>query len=181
MKYRVLLSISVALALLLTAPGFSGATRLDVDRRLQRRSESVLPDGFVPAAVLARRPARYVVTLKAPSVAQRVLGAKAAGGRLSSSAQQSAYDDALGSQSGALQAARRAGGEVVYRYGTLINGFSADLKARAARVLAARSDVASVRPAPLVRPALTSSVPFIGARKVWRGRGFPDQGSAARG
>ena len=178
---RVLLGVALGVTLAVSGSGLSVAAPPDADPRLRRRAENLIPDGFVPASVRARRPSRYFVLLRGPSVAERVLDAQGTGQTLSRVEQARVRSEALGSQSSALQAAQRAGGRVVFRFGTLLNGFSADLTADAAAALAARPDVASVAPVPLVRPGLTSSVPFIGARKVWRGRGFTGDGIRGQG
>src|SRR5215217_1953430 len=103
------------MGLLLTAPGLSGAARRDVDRRLHRRIENVIPKGFVPPSVRARRPARYFVRLREPAVAQQVVVAEATGRTLSKQAQSEIRSEALASQASALAAARQAGGKVAFR------------------------------------------------------------------
>jgi subtilisin family serine protease len=70
-------------------------------------------------------------------------------------------------QLSALDAARTSGGEIVFRYGRLVNGFSVELPAGVADRLAARGDVVSVTPVGVISPAIDSSVPFIGARRAW--------------
>ncbi|MFN2488925.1 MAG: S8 family serine peptidase [Actinomycetota bacterium] len=178
MRHRVAVALALSLALILAAPGLSGATPRD-DPRLSSRRENILPEGFVPAAVRARQPARYAVVLEAPSVADRVVAAKAAGAPLSGAAQTQARDAARAAQEAVVGAAESAGGEVVYRFATLLNGFSAELTSDAAAALARRPDVASVQPVQRITGSLASSVPQIGAPKVWRGNTFG--GKKARG
>lgn len=128
------------------------------------RPHSGVPEGFMPAAVRADSGlGRYIVVMDAPSVAT-AMEAQALGG----SAQKRVAAGARTSQRGAIAAARSAGGKVVFRYDTLLNGFSARMSPGAAAELASRSDVASVEPVSVVRRMNETSVPFIGATKVWR-------------
>jgi subtilisin family serine protease len=136
------------------------------------RANGTVPDGFRPAALRAGQLGRYFVVMNSDAVAQR---AHAAGG-LPARAQRRVARAARASQSGALARARALGGDVVYRYDTLVNGFSADLSPKAASALAARADVRSVQPVSIVRALNESSVPFIGATDVWDQFGARGQG-----
>src|SRR5687768_1724090 len=78
----------------------------------QRRSGG-LPQGFVPA-IARNATGRYFVRVDAPSVANRVSSARAA---------------VL--QEDVLHAARRLGAHIAYRFTRVMNGFSAELSARA--------------------------------------------------
>ena len=82
----------------------------------------------------------------------------------------------MAAQAGALTQARSLGGRIVFQYGTLINGFSAQLSPSAAAELAKRPDVASVQPVSIILLDNASSVPFIGATKVWQQFGAKGQG-----
>jgi len=136
------------------------------------RPHSGVPSGFEPAAARADGGlGRYFVVIDGPSVATRVEAGATSGG-----AQRAAADDARSSQQGAISEARAGGAEIVYRYDTLINGFSAQMSPRTAAELAARTDVASVQPVSIVRKLNESSVPFIGATKVWKKLGAEGKG-----
>jgi len=141
-------------------------------RRASRAEGPVLPDGFRPA--VARDVGRhvYLVRLTEPSLALRLRDR----GRIAPSAQRAALEDILAGQASAIGAARALGGEVRFRFGRVVNGFSVVLGAAAAARLADHPDVSLVVPASRVTPALTSSVPFIGAPAVWR-----DHGARGRG
>jgi subtilisin family serine protease len=144
----------VCLVVLLIA-GASAAP--EADGLSDRRPKGGFPQGFVPA--IARNATdRYFVRVDA-----------AAGNRVS-------VARAAGLQEDALQAARRLGGRIAYRYTRVVNGFSAELSARAAAALAARDDVRSVSPVPVIRPTLESSVPFIGVPEVWEDLGVKGKG-----
>jgi len=128
------------------------------------RPHSGVADGFVPAALASERSlGRYIVVMDGPSVASATED-----GNLSGDAEKQVAAEARLSQKGALRAARAAGGDVVYRYDTLLNGFSAQMSAKAASELAGRSDVASVQLVSIVQKLNETSVPFIGATKVWK-------------
>ncbi len=65
---------------------------------------------------------------------------------------------------------------MIYRYDTLLNGFSANLSPDAVSKLAARDDVRSVQPVSVVEKLNESSVPFIGGTRVWHDFGARGQG-----
>ena len=173
MKRRAALILVVSIALIAGSPGLSVASRDRSTGRSNRRAETTgAPKGFVPAVAAAHRLARYFVVMKAPAVADRMLGA----GGVAPSAQPLAKAEALASQSGAIAQARSLGGQIVFRYGTLINAFSATLSPRAAAEMARRPDVGSVQPVSIIVKQNETSVPFIGANEVWDKFGARGQG-----
>ena len=137
------------------------------------RAPSGLPDGFEPAVLRAQDNLnRYFVVVDGPYVASEARGGRS----LSSSQQRNAAAAARASQEGAVSAARSLGGDVIYRYDTLLNGFSANLSPDAVSKLAARADVRSVQPVSVVEKLNESSVPFIGGTRVWQDFGARGQG-----
>ena len=158
------------------SPAHPVAATKSVDGRVNRRVETRVPKGFVPAVAVKSGVGRYFVVMKAPGVAQRVSAARLVGKTLSGPAQRHARSVTLGTQRAALAQARDAGGKIVFRYSTLINGFSAALSPSAARKLAVRPDVASVQPVSIVKLDNSTSVPFIGAPSVWKKFGAQGQG-----
>jgi subtilisin family serine protease len=185
MKVRSVLSTALALVMIASLYSFAGAAPRSKERSASRirhsvhggrytsRAERLLPKKFVPAVAGSSRLGRYFVVMKAAGVAQRVA---AAHGRLSGADQRQAQALALQSQGGAIRQAQSMGGRIVFRYGTLVNAFSAKLSPRAARSLAQRPDVASVQPVSIVVLHNESSVPFIGAPQVWSQFGAQGQG-----
>ncbi len=136
------------------------------------RGNSSLPDGFEPAVLRAQNGLnRYFVVVDGPSIASR---SKA--GALSGRQQENAAAAARQSQTAAIAATRSLGGDVIFRYDTLIDGFSATLSPDAASQMAQRSDVSSVQPVSIVQKDNETSVPFIGATKVWHDFGARGQG-----
>jgi minor extracellular serine protease Vpr len=165
------IAVAAVLAAAGIAVGAPGSEDL-ADTRAERAS-SALPEGFQPAVVRAQQGVgRYFVVVDGPSVAQRVRDA----GGLSGARQSKVARSARQSQSGALAAARALGGDVVFRYDTLVNGFSAELSPAAAAELAARPDVRSVQPVAIVQRLNETSVPFIGATDVWEDLNVRGQG-----
>jgi minor extracellular serine protease Vpr len=130
--------------------------------RERARDGAGLPDGFTPA-VAKQAPGRYFVVMDSPSVAQRLKGAA------DTSAARAAAAVVHQSQEGAIAETRSLGGNVIFRYDVLLNGFSAVLDREAAERLAARPDVAAIQPVSVVHQENETSVPFIGAPKVWKG------------
>jgi subtilisin family serine protease len=130
----------------------------------ERGDDSGLSDGFQPAVVRAQQGlGRYFVVMDQPAVAQEMR----AQGELTGSAQRGVAAAARDSQAAAIGDAQSLGGKVIFRYDTLVNGFSANLSPSAAGALADRSDVKSVQPVSIVRKLNETSVPFIGATDIW--------------
>ncbi len=128
------------------------------------RSHSSVPADFVPAAIAANQDlGRYFVTMSGDSVVSAMRG-----GATSDSAQEATANAARASQEPAIAETQSAGGKVIFRYDTLVNGFSAAMSPQAASDLAERSDVDAVEPVSIVQKMNESSVPFIGATKVWK-------------
>jgi subtilisin family serine protease len=173
MHRRVVTTLALTIALIAALPGLSGASRDGLMGRFNRRAETRgAPKGFVPAVAAAGATSRYFVVMKAPAVADRMRG----GGSLAPSVRRQARVNALSSQAAAISQARSVGGRVVFRYGTLINAFSATLSSQAAAAMARRPDVASVQPVSIIVRENSTSVPFIGGNKVWNTLGARGQG-----
>lgn len=176
MRRSLILAVGLSLALMVQGIAWSASQQSSLSsevRRSLRSERSGLPDGFVPAAVRARKLGRYFVEMKAPSAAETIGRGTAAQVAAPS---RNAAAEALSSQEGAISQARSLGGSIVFRYGILVNAFSARLSAKAAAALAQRSDVRSVQPVAIVRADLETSVPFIKAPQVWHDFGVRGQG-----
>jgi minor extracellular serine protease Vpr len=171
MKVRSIVAVLGVVALVASFPATSVAgTKAASNPRATRHLETSLK-GFTPAVAASARLSRYYVVMDAPSLADRV-----AGRTQSASLERQARASALASQTSAIAQARSLGGRVVFRYGTLVNAFSAVLTPLAAQRLSVRSDVASVQPVSIVTLDNSTSVPFIGATKVWQKYGAQGQG-----
>jgi subtilisin family serine protease len=179
MKVRSVLSTALAVFMIASLYSFAGAAPRSDARskaraqagRYTSRLETTVPKNFVPAVAAAKRLGRYYVVMKASSVADRIRSS-----RISGSDQSQAKALALRSQESAIRQAQSLGGRVIFRYGTLVNAFSAKLSARAATALAQRPDVASVQPVSIIKLNNSTSVPFIGAPQVWNTFGTRGQG-----
>ncbi|MGE5461239.1 MAG: S8 family serine peptidase [Solirubrobacterales bacterium] len=167
MRLRAVLSGALVMLLALSTPTLAAPER----GRSARDGERVLPKGFVPAVVRSQQTQRWFVQMRTPSVVERNLRAP--------SAQRAASADALSSQTAAIRQVESLGGSVVFRYSLLVNAFSVQMSADAARALAARPDVRLVEPVTIVRALETEnsdSVPFIGATKVNQKLGVKGKG-----
>jgi subtilisin family serine protease len=161
------LASGMALVLLVTG-GASGASNTDWAKgRFAQRGEVSVPEGYEPA-VARSRTGRYFVVMRAPSASQRYVASRRAGAPMSARAQRDAGSTALASQQNAVNAVESRGGSVFYRYSRLVNAFSARMSVGTAAQIARRSDVVSVQPVGIARATLESSVPLIGAPKVWK-------------
>ncbi|MFB3738174.1 MAG: S8 family serine peptidase [Candidatus Velamenicoccus archaeovorus] len=160
---RTILAVLALVALLLPAAAAAREGRGIGERR-------TWPKGFVPAVARADRLARYFVQMRAPS------SAETGGAKLTRAVQSRAVSNALAAQRGAIAQAEQLGGTVVFRYARLVNAFSVQMTTSAAAQLARRADVARVEPVPVVTRLNDTSVPFIGAPKVWKDLGVKGQG-----
>jgi subtilisin family serine protease len=171
LRRSLALAVGLVLVLAVQGSGQSAPQQHDAAHRA-RLANAGLPENFVPATIRARQLGRYFVQMKAPAVADAVLKS----GASTSAPQRIAAAGALRAQEGAIAQAKSLGGTITFRYKVLVNAFSAQLSAKAAAVLAHRSDVRSVQPVSIVRMSLTTSVPFIGADQVWEDFGVRGQG-----
>ncbi|MGH2828700.1 MAG: S8 family serine peptidase [Actinomycetota bacterium] len=152
----------------LGAPSRTGSREVRDLRRITRPSE-----GYKPMFLRRSAAGRYIVTLEASSVAERLLKRQIS----SPSAQRTVTRSIESSQAPVIRATESLGGRVIYRYSRLINGLSVELGRGDALELARRSDVQSVEPVGRVDLENSTSVPFIGAPAVWnqhraRGKGM---------
>ena len=169
-------ALSVVVSLAVQGAAWSASQTARSHRQSLRSETRGLADGYVPAAVRASELGRYFVEMKAPSASETVLGRRpTAGGRISAPTRDAAAE-ALGSQRSAIAQVRSLGGSVVFRYGLLVNAFSARMSVQAASALAERADVRSVEPVGIVMKSLTTSVPFIRAPEVWKDFGVRGEG-----
>ena len=179
MRRSLILAVGLSLALFVQGVAWSAsqqAQSVSERGRALRAERGALPDGYVPAAVRARQLGRYFVEMKAPSAADVALNRRGVSGGATAAPTRDAAAEALGSQEGAIAQARSLGGTIVYRYGILVNAFSARLTGQAAAALVQRADVRSVQPVAVVQKSLSTSVPFIGAPQVWQGFGVRGEG-----
>lgn len=165
MRRRALAASALVALVALSVPAAVAAP----DRgRQSSRDESILPAGFRPAILSMDRTGRYFVMMDVPSVVDR--------GRLAPAAQRAAAAAAFRSQAAAIAEAESLGARVIFRYSRLVNGFSAEMSAEAAAVVAARSDVVLVEPVAIVQRLNETSVPFVGAPAVWKDLGVRGKG-----
>ena len=165
MRLRVVSACALVVLVALSVPAFGA---VDMDRRRVSRNEGALPAGFQPAVLSQRADGRFFVQLRTPAVLER--------GSLGATAQRDAATAVLRSQAGAIREAEAAGGTVIFRYSKLVNAFSVQISAAGAAALAQRADVALVERVPIVVRHNETSVPFIGAPKVWKNLGAKGQG-----
>ena len=97
---------------------------------------------------------------------------------LSGADQEATANAADASQQSAIAETKASGGKILFRYDTLLNGYSAQMSPQVASELANRSDVASVQPVDIVHREgnATHSPTFIGATKVGKKLGAKGQG-----
>jgi minor extracellular serine protease Vpr len=175
LRARAFLASLLVLTLAAGAQGLAAAGGAQDRRTTTTRATGGLPRGFVPAAARPSATGRYFVNLEAPSLAERIFSARAAGRSAARSSQQQELAQVRASQQDAIRAAEGSG-TVIFRYGRLVNAFSAELSPAAAEALRRNPDVASVEPVSVVRRTNESSVPFIGTEKIYDKLGVKGQG-----
>jgi subtilisin family serine protease len=175
MRRSLIVAVGVSLALFVQGAAWSSTQSPQLGRQIRRGEAGSRLDGYVPAVIRARQLGRYFVEMKTPSAADAVLRRTGRGSSPSRPTQDAAAT-ALHSQESAIAQVRSLGGSVVFRYGILINAFSARMSAQSAATLAQRADVRSVQPVGIVQESLTTSVPFIGAPQVWSQFGVRGEG-----
>jgi len=147
MRFRSRAAVVLGAGLLIAAVA-TGVSQGAPGASDERGDAPGLSEGFKPAAVRAQQDlGRYFVVTEGQSVAQATKRAD----DLSAAAERQVAAAARDSQAGAISAARSLGGQVLFRYDTLINGFSANLSPSAASDLAARDDVKAVQPVSIVQ------------------------------
>jgi minor extracellular serine protease Vpr len=173
MRRSLIVAVGLSLALFVQGAAWSSTQSPTGERHVLRNEGGSRLDGYVPAVIRARQLSRYFVEMKAPSAADALV--RRTGSSVTAPTRDAAAE-ALQSQESAIGQVRSLGGSVVFRYGILVNAFSAQLSAQAAATLAQRADVRSVQPVGIVQKTLTTSVPFIGAPQVWNQFGVRGQG-----
>ena len=168
MRLRATIAAATVLALAIPISAFAASDA--VDRRTTGRGEGMLPKDFRPAVLSLDRVGRYFVQLKTPSLAKRVVARTLLGTEADTTSK------VLSSQNAAVDDVEDRGGTVLFRYAKLVNAFSALMTGRDAMAIADRADVIRVEPVPVVVRQNETSVPFIGAPKVWRKLGVKGQG-----
>jgi subtilisin family serine protease len=167
-RVRTVLAAALVILVALSVPAVARTDAGGAGRATSRGERFQLPDGFRPAVTRMDRSGRYFVQLKAPSVLDLE--------RLSPSAQRAAAADVMRSQAAAIRQVEAMGGTVIFRYTRLVNAFSAELSAEAVAAMSARSDVALVERVPIVVRTNSTSIPFIGAKKVHNKLGVQGKG-----
>ena len=124
-----------------------------------------------PSAIAPSPTGRYFVTFHTPALADRL-----ARGTGALTTQRSAVREALALQAGAIDLVARSGGRLGYRFARLVNGFSAEMTSATAGLVAGLPGVEGVEPVGVARRSTSTSVPFIGARKVWSRYGATGRG-----
>jgi subtilisin family serine protease len=167
MRLRTIIAVAAVLAL---AIPISAAAAPEAGRRTASRAEGGLPKGFEPAVLSLDRVGRYFVELKAAPLADRIQTHTLLG------TESETVSRVFSSQNAAIADVQSRGGTVLFRYARLVNAFSALMTGRDAMEIANRPDVVRVEAVPIVVRENETSVPFIGAPKVWKKLGVKGQG-----
>lgn len=175
MRIRIALTAALVVLVALAVPG--AALDRDAGSRAAARSSRAsegfqLPEGFRPAVAREEADGVYLVQLRGASLTERL----SARGTMTAATQRASVASILASQEAAIRAAEQLGGSVRFRFARTLNGFSVAMSPQAAAALAARPGVRAIARAGRVMPTLESSVPFIGAPKVWQRHGAQGKG-----
>jgi minor extracellular serine protease Vpr len=127
-------------------------------------------------AMLDDRQLTVVLQLDGRPVAAYQAAARARGTRLTNAQRAAIRARLAGRQAALAPKIAAAGGRVGFKLRDAYNGISVRIARSRVAELAALPGVAAVRPTHLIRPALTQSVPFIGAPAAWGDLGLTGKG-----
>jgi minor extracellular serine protease Vpr len=177
LRFKAVSAVALAIVLIGSAAVFAAPNSAHTKATELRSDRAQMPKGFVPASAREASLGRYFVVMKAPALVDRIKHGSNGGVPVRAATQRALNAQVQESQRGALAAAQASGGKIVFRYSRLVNAFSVQISRAGAAALARRPEVQAVQPVSIVHKTLESSVPLIGATKVWdelgvRGKGI---------
>jgi minor extracellular serine protease Vpr len=165
MRRRVFATLSAfALVFGMAAPGTVAAAGVT---RFQRVSTAAIDPQILPFLIDKSRLVNVMVELKDPPVAARVGDATDNGTSVTPLQRSSWRTEIKTKQTPVVDAVRKSGGTVVSQMQDAYNGVHVHVPAGAVSTLAAMPDVAGVHVVPTYKPALTHTVPYVGAPAAW--------------
>lgn len=170
------LSAVVLTGMLIAAtPGVAAAAPSDAGSHIEvtkvAAGDGVIDSDVVPGAARSDAKVNVIVQMKADPVS--VVDAKS-GGKLTGKQKKALRDSLKQSQGDVVRSVRNSGGIVVSQMQSAYNGVHVKVKGSQLGSIAKLPGVAAIHGAPRydIAPTNTTSVPFLGADKVWESTGY---------
>jgi minor extracellular serine protease Vpr len=177
MRRRVSTALAIAaLVFGAVAPGASVAASTPI-ARFQRISISKIDPKLLPALIDPNRVVDVIVQLADQPVASHVGDAKDIGATVTKSQKDGWRTQIQANQKPVVDAVHKSGGVVISQMQDAYNGIHVHVKAGQLTTLAAMSGVSGIHLVPIYKPALTESVPYVGAPQAWTTTGITGAGT----
>jgi subtilisin family serine protease len=163
-------------ALLLGALAPASAVAQTPTARFQQIDIQKIDPKLLPALIDPTRVVDVIVQMAAQPVAGIVGDAKDNGTTVAQSTRDSWRGQVQASQKPVVDAVRNGGGVVVSQMQDAYDGVHAHVQAAQLTSLAAMAGVTGIHLVPTYKPALTESVPYVGAPQAWTATGLTGAG-----
>jgi len=174
MRSRALATLAISTLLVGTlAPSTAVASG---GARFGRIDVGKIDPQVLPALVDPARQVDVMVEMSDQPVAAMVGDARDSGATVSAADRDTRRSQIETHQKPVVDAARQSGGVVVGTLQDAYNGVHLHVRSAALATLAALPGVVAIHLVPTYKPALTESVPYIGAPQAWTGTGETGQG-----
>jgi minor extracellular serine protease Vpr len=176
MRRRVFTTLSVLMLVFGAAIPPAAAAAGGVTR-FQKVTGPKIDPQVLPFLIDKSRQVDVMVEMADQPVASRVGDAKDAGTTVTAADKDTWRNQMRSAQTPVADAVRKAGGVVVGQLQDAYNGVHAHVPAAAVASLAAMPGVVGVHLVPTYKPALTESVPYVGAPQSWTTTGLTGAGT----
>jgi subtilisin family serine protease len=144
--------------------------------RFQRLDVSKIDPQLLPALIDPSRVMDVMVELADQPVASQVGDAKDNGTTVTASQRNTWRTQIQAKQKPVVDAVRKSGGVVISQMQDAYDGIHVHVKAADLTALASMSGVTGIHLIPIYKPALTESVPYVGAPQAWTSTGYTGAG-----
>ncbi len=170
MRRRVFAALAAA-ALVFGAMAPTAAAAGGSVSRFQKVTTAKIDPQVTPYLVDKSRQLDLMVELTDESVASRVGDATDSGTSVTTSDRNTWRSQMQTDQAPVVAAVRKSGGTVLSQMQDAYDGIHVHVPAGAVSTIAAMPDVAGIHLVPTYKPALTESVPYVGAPQAWTSSG----------
>ena len=167
------LFVSLAVATLLAGAAFPAgvAAKDPTAHRFSRVEIGKVDPKLLPALLNPARVVNVMIELTDQPVAGLVGDAQDAGTAVTTANRNTWRSQIQTGQKPVADAVRKAGGRIVSQMQDAYNGIHVHVKAGDIATLAAMPGVSAIYPVPVYKPALTHTVPYVGAAQAWTDTG----------
>ena len=176
MRRRMFTALAIGALLVGAMVPASAAAKSSASSRFQRINVAKIDPSLLPALIDPNRVMDVMVQLTDQPVASQVGDAKDNGTTATKSQRDAWRAQIQTSQKPVADAVRKSGGVVVSQMQDAYNGIHVHVKAAEVASLASLPGVSGVHLIPTYKPALTESVPYVGAPQAWTTTGLTGAG-----